>query len=99
MKFLILILIVPWILIPIFYNRLTAFKKTNLAIRKELDSREERLKRVARKIADADQLSEKIEEYKNALASAQIEHAQYKKDAESQIKLLEEKLAQTQRAE
>lgn len=97
MKFLILILIVPWILIPIFYNRLVAFKKTNIAVRKELDARENRLKRVAKKIADVERLNTQIEEYKDALASAQIEHTKYKTESEARIKALEERLAEMQK--
>ena len=92
MKILLACLIIPWIFIFLIYNRMSQFKRTNLAISKELEARTQQLKKYAQSRKEIESLHSKIEEYKNIIADMQAEHSEYKRNAQKQIQSLEEEL-------
>lgn len=71
---------------------MSQFKRTNLAINKELDARNQQLKKYAQSRKEIESLQAKIEEYKNVIADIQAEHSKYKKDVQKQIQSLQEEL-------
>lgn len=71
---------------------MSQFKRTNLAINKELDARNQQLKKYAQSRKEIESLQAKIEEYKNVITDIQAEHSKYKKDVQKQIQSLQEEL-------
>lgn len=92
MKILLACLIIPWIFIFLIYNRMSQFKRTNLAINKELEMRNQQLKKYAQSRKEIESLQAKIKEYKNVIADMQTEHTEYKRNTQKQIQLLQEEL-------
>ncbi len=92
MKILLASLIIPWIFIFLIYNRMSRFKRTNLAVNKELEAKNQQLKKYAQSRKEIESLQAKIEEYKNAIADMQAEHSEYKRDTQKQIRLLQDEL-------
>ena len=80
MKFLILALIVPWFFFFFFYSRLVAFKKSNLALKKELEAREAALRRPEMRREEVKKLREELQRCKEALADAEMELQRYRKE-------------------
>lgn len=92
MKILLAFLIIPWIFLFLVYNRMTQFKRSNLAVNKELEAKNEQLKKYARSRKEIESLQTKIEEYRMTIADMQTKHIEYKREAEKRIQTLQEEL-------